>query len=135
MKWVIAIFLGFHTWMDLRKREINLWLTGIFGVSGLIYHFSFGLDFMDLLWSIGIGVTFLAVSLLTKGAVGMGDGWILLALGTMLSMWEMLIMLGIALFLASVWALILLVLFKKNKNTEFPFVPFLLLGYIGGSFL
>ena len=40
-----------------------------------------------------------------------------------------------AVFLAAVWAGVLLVAFKKNGKTEIPFVPFLLLGYIGGLIL
>ena len=33
---------------------------------------------------VGTGFLFVLISILTEGAVGMGDGWLLMALGTVL---------------------------------------------------
>ena len=62
----------------------------------------------------------------------MGDGCILLALGTLLDTEIYIQMLCIGFFLAAFWSGILLVIRKKSRDTEIPLMPFLLAGYIGG---
>lgn len=81
------------------------------------------------------GVSFLGISVITRGSMGMGDGWILLALGTVLMPEEFFSMLFAAMLISAAWAGILLWLFRKKGNTEIPFVPFLMLGYLGKLFL
>lgn len=44
-------------------------------------------------------------------------------------------MLFAAMLISAAWAGILLWLFRKKGNTEIPFVPFLMLGYLGKLFL
>ena len=73
--------------------------------------------------------------MITKGALGMGDCLVLLALGTVMDMGDFFLMLLGAVFSSAVYAGILLVILKKNRNTEIPFVPFLLMGYLGGVIL
>lgn len=69
------------------------------------------------------------------GEIGMGDGVLLAALGTVLDVEEFLTMLLLGLLGSSIWALVLLAVFRKGRKTEIPFVPFLLLGYLGGILL
>ena len=82
-------------------------------------------------WS-GIGILFLAAGLISRGAIGAGDCWILLALGALLDTETYIRMLCIGFFLAAFWSGILLVIRRKSRKTEIPLVPFLLAGYIGG---
>ncbi len=104
-------------------------LYGILGTGEAIWHGRVDWSF----WiAIGIGALFLGLSLLTCGGIGMGDGWLLAALGTMLGVEEFLTALCLGLVCAALWALVLLIVCNCGKNTEIPFVPFLLLGYIGG---
>lgn len=86
----------------------------------------------ELLLPVGIGCFFLAVSIVTKGAVGMGDGWLIMALGLALEMEEFVTVLLAGLLCCAAWAGILMSVFQRGRNTEIPFVPFLLVGYIGG---
>ena len=78
---------------------------------------------------------FLALSILSGGAMGAGDGLLLLALGLASDTGEYLGTLLGGIFLAAVWSGVLLVVFRKGRKTEIPFVPFLLFGYIGGLLL
>ena len=102
----IVIFLGINSWLDIRKKQISLWMTGIFAAAGIWY----GVKGGHMNWaSLGVGAAFLLGSLAVKGAVGMGDGWVLVSLGIVLEFWEFMVMLSIASVLAALWGMMLMV--------------------------
>lgn len=82
-----------------------------------------------------IGTLFLLLSLISGGDLGMGDGWTLLALGMMIRTDEYISMIGLSMLLAAGVSVLLLAVFRKNRKTEIPFVPFLFLAYMGGVML
>lgn len=129
------IFLGVSGWMDWKTRMISLALTGLYGGSGLAISFMAGRKWEDYMLPAGLGILFLLLSLGSKGAVGMGDGWVLLALGCMLETEEYIRLTGFGILLAAVFSGILLIGYKKNRKTEIPFVPFLFFAYLGGVLL
>ena len=100
-KYGTLIFLLFSSLLDIRKREISIPVTLMFGI-------------------------------LTRGQVGMGDGWLLMALGCMMRMESYIQMACIGMLLAAACSGVLLLVFRKSRKTEIPLVPFLLLGYVGG---
>lgn len=130
-----VIFLGVSGWMDWKTRMISLALTGLYGGSGLAISFMTGRRWEDYILPAGLGLLFLLLSLGSKGAVGMGDGWVLLALGCMLETEEYIRLTGFGILLAAVFSGILLIGYKKNRKTEIPFVPFLFFAYLGGVLL
>lgn len=132
---VTVVFLGYSAWTDWKKHEISLPLTGIYASVGLIYSFMSGREIQDILIPIVTGAVFLAASVITRGDLGMGDGWVLLALGCMTGTMVYLRTLGIGLFLSAVVSALLLTVFHRNRKTEIPFIPFLFLGYAGGIFI
>ena len=125
-----AGFLAVSGWMDLRKREISLVLAGIYACAGVAYSVVNGRTAADFLVPVGIGALVLALGWLSRGAVGLGDGWILLSLGMMLDTGAYIRTVCIGLLLLSAWAAVLLAVFKKGRKTEVPLVPFLFLGYV-----
>ena len=80
------LFLLFSSFLDIRKREISIPVTLLFGLAGVVYSVRTGRTMTDYLIPLGIGILILGGSVLTRGQVGMGDGWMLLALGCMLRM-------------------------------------------------
>ena len=96
----ILAFLGINSWKDIRTREVSLLSIVVFGIVGMIRACFLGTVSVDLVWNVCMGAAVIMLSIISKGAVGMGDG--------------------------------LLFLSGKGKKTEMPFVPFLMLGYIGG---
>lgn len=130
-----AVFLTVTGWLDWKKREISLVLTGCFGLAGLAVSIYSGRSIEDWLIPTGTGLVILAVSILTGGEIGMGDGWVFLALGTMLTTEQYIRTACIGMLIAAVYAGILLVICKKGRRTEIPLVPFLLAGYLGGLLL
>lgn len=127
--------LGTNAWLDIKKREISLAGTAIFAVIGILLTVKEGSMDWRYLAVAGVGLLFLGISGLTGGRLGMGDGFMILALGTMLSMEKLLTVLMLGMMACACYAGILLLAFRKNRNTRIPFVPFLLAGYIGGLLL
>lgn len=99
------------------------------GIINALWH---GTIFWEWIGAVGFGTALIALSVVSKGAVGMGDGLVLAALGTVLTFGELLGVFMMGLLCCSVWGIILLILPRTGRKTEIPFVPFLLLGYIGG---
>ena len=131
----VLVFLGLNSWMDIKKREISLVLAAMLAAAGMIWTVYRGTVSIERLLPIMTGVSFLGISVITGGSMGMGDGWILLALGTVLMPEEFFSMLFAAMLISAAWAGILLWLFRKKGKKEIPFVPFLMLGYLGKLFL
>ena len=125
------LFLLFSSFLDIRKREISIPVTLLFGLAGVVYSVRIGRTMTDYLIPLGIGILILGGSVLTRGQVGMGDGWMLLALGCMLRMECYIQMACIGMLLAAAYSGVLMLVFRKNRKTEIPLVPFLLLGYVG----
>ena len=129
------LFLLFSSFLDIRKREISIPVTLLFGLAGVAYSIKTGRTMTDYLIPLGIGILILGGSVLTRGQVGMGDGWMLLALGCMLRMECYIQMACIGMLLAAAYSGVLMLVFRKNRKTEIPLVPFLLLGYVGGMII
>ena len=128
----VLTFLGINSWKDLRTREVSLFTICIFGLVGVIRACFLGNIGMEWIGTISLGGILLGLSIVSKGAVGMGDGFLLLALGTVLSFRELLWAFLTGLLCCSLCGILLLLLPVRKKKVELPFVPFLLVGYIGG---
>lgn len=124
-------FLGFNTWTDIKRKEISLAAVIVFAAVALGWTVYTGDISLDFFLPVGISSLFLVVSILTKGALGMGDVWLIMALSIALELEEFLMMLLVGMVCSAVWAGILLAVLHKRRNAEIPFVPFLLIGYIG----
>lgn len=131
----VVMLLGINTWTDLRRKQVSLGAVVIFGVAGALLLFTGENISWKTFIPIGIGTAFLAMSLATGGGIGMGDGWLLVALGTLLDLERFLIVLLLGIFASAVWAAILLAVLHKGRKAKIPFVPFLFLGYLGGLLL
>lgn len=130
-----VLFLAVTGWKDWKKKEISLLLTGIYGIVGLGLSIHAGRTLEDWLVPVGVSLVMIAVSILTGGEIGLGDGWIFLALGAMLTTEIYIKMACIGMLAAAVYAGVLLVICRKGRKTEIPLVPFLLIGYLGGLLL
>ena len=114
--------------IDIWKKRISLCSIGIYL---LIWVCAFASDceWIRIGAALVPGIIMLIISILSRGAIGMGDGILVMALGVCLSWMEIAIVLAIALMLSFFWAVIQL-LARKNRMYAFPFVPFLFMGYL-----
>ena len=133
---VVFSFLSICCWWDWRKKEIPLLclllMTVVVGI------FSIACP-EKLLWSrVGggaLGALFFLISKVTKEAIGYGDSLLILILGVHLGLSLVLQMLLLASLPAGVVSLFVLLKKRWNKSATIPFVPFLLVGYLGVMFL
>ncbi len=82
------------------------------------------------IWGVLPGVGILVLSLMLKGSIGKGDGYLLCISGLALGLKQNLSILFYGLFLAGGTAAVLLGLGKVKRDTKLPFVPFLLGGFV-----
>lgn len=122
--------------MDLKWKRINLYILIPFLVSGIICNLSYQLfPIASLLGGVAIGVVLLMISFVTRGKIGSGDGVVLMVTGLFLGFYDNLLLLLSATFLSALVGAFILFIKGMNKNYEIPFIPFLLLSFIGGLML
>lgn len=133
-------FLGLNTWTDLRRKEVSLAASACLGIAALGWIIYKGEISWWLLVPAGVVSMFLSISIMSKGALGMGDCWMVLVLGLTLTVDEFLTVLLTGTLGSAVWGILTYMLRKGRgekgrEDLEIPFVPFLLFGYIGGVLL
>ncbi|MDO4276639.1 MAG: prepilin peptidase [Eubacteriales bacterium] len=131
----VLMLLGINAWTDLRKRQVSLVSVSVLGAAGVLFLVTGERISWETFIPMGIGILFLTMSMATGGGIGMGDGWLLVALGTLLDLEKFLTVLLLGLFACAVWAGILLVVLHRGRKDQIPFAPFLFLGYLGGMLL
>lgn len=128
---VITIFLILSTWIDLRKKEVNISLCISVALVGLIYEiFISKTDILSIILGILPGIFLMLTSIVTNEEVGKGDAVILSTIGIFLGLKKTILVLIYALFSTIIIGGILLLIRKKNKKYKIPFVPFILFSYI-----
>ncbi len=121
------LFLLFCAFFDLRTKQIPLSVLLIFGaiitglalMNGTLLHRSVWPKLMP-------GVVFLLIAFMTKQAVGYGDGVVILLIGILLGVGQCIAVIFIGLILCSLMSLLILVFRRGGRQTQLPFMPFLL---------
>lgn len=131
----MMIFLTINTWTDIQKKEICFPALCIFLPGGILWRIIQGQFWPDGIFSMGIGVLVSVVSVISGGEIGLGDGLLILAMGSVMKSGNLAGILCFALLLCGICSGFQLLVLKKERKKEIPFAPFLLAGYLGGVFL
>ena len=116
---------------DLKCRKIYIIPVILCGLAGMIMHlFCREISIYNILAGMLIGLLMLLLAKLSGGAIGTGDGIVLIVTGIFLGGWKNLSLLLLALVFSAVLSLLLLLLRKKKKTDSIPFIPCLLLAYL-----
>ena len=133
---IVMGLLSFEAVIDLKKREINIVLPIITGVFFAIFMFlSDDVSFLSSLIGLAEGVLLIALSFITDGQIGSGDGIILAATGLMLGWKDNLIMFFFSCLISAFVAIGLMGIKKADKKTKIPFIPFMVPGFFLSVFL
>lgn len=124
--------LGICSCEDIRKKEISGKALAFFlaeGILGCLLLWKF--PPVSVLTALVPGFALWAGAYISKGAVGTGDGLLIMLLALFLPTETVYLLVFYALFFSAMYALFLFVVKKKGRDHPIPFVPFLLLGYLG----
>ncbi|MCQ2509451.1 MAG: prepilin peptidase [Lachnospiraceae bacterium] len=134
-RFVLLVFLGINAVEDIRKKEILLVPTLLYGFPVLWHTLISAGEWNMLLTGCIPGLILLAFSLLSKGQVGLGDVWIVLVMGLQLGFTATLGILWGAIFLLSVWGFLFQSVKGKTdcEKLVLPMVPFLFLAMLLGE--
>lgn len=134
---LVCVLLFICSVFDIRKKELPLMIliAGFLAALGIeMWHICKGLETVSgIAESLLPGVFFLFLGFCTREKVGYGDGLLLIILGLFLGFYRCFLVLCFGLIFSSVFALILLLFRKAEKNSRLPLVPFLTIG-MGVSF-
>lgn len=134
---LLLLYAGVCALSDLKYRRISLSLSlvmAILGVFTIIFEDGFLIkedrDFSGLFYPFLPGVVLAVMSLLTKGAIGMGDAIFILILGLYLSVQEVVATLFMTWMLSAVAAVMIIALTKcKGKSAREKSMPFTTLAF------
>lgn len=130
-RYLLLGLLGICTWEDVRKKELTTGNILLFGIGGMLLHlFVPACSIYSILWGILLGIAVMAISWISRGGIGMGDGILLMVTGVYLGGAANLELFLMGLLLSFLWALALVVFWKKKGQEEIAFVPFLLVSYL-----
>ena len=116
---------------DIYKRRIPLKCLIIGSLLAVGYQIFIGRgDIIMILGGIGVGMSFLLISRITRESLGYGDSLAILILGIYLGLWELLMVLAGAFFLLAVFSVAGLTARKMSRKLSIPFFPFLSAGYL-----
>ena len=88
------------------------------------------ITWVRILLGISVGICILLLAIVTREKIGLGDGMLLTVTGVYLGGADNFQLLMYGLFYAALFSLAVLVVRRWKKSREFPFVPFLFLGYL-----
>ena len=133
---IVMGLLSFEAVIDLKRREINIVFPIITGVFSVIFMLlSDDVPFLSSLIGLAEGVLLIALSFITDGQIGSGDGIILAATGLMLGWKDNLIMFFFSCLISAFVAIGLMGIKKADKKTKIPFIPFMVPGFFLSVFL
>ncbi|HIX77704.1 MAG TPA: prepilin peptidase [Candidatus Fusicatenibacter merdavium] len=128
--------LSVHAFMDIRTRRINLIVTGFCLAAGVIWQITWEKsEVWEILLSCLPGILLLAAAYLTEQKIGSGDGWVVTAAGVWTGFEDIFLILTVGMLACAVCSGTLLVLKKVRRRDALPFIPFLVIGWIGRMFL
>lgn len=128
---ILWIFLGINTVTDLKKRIVYMPVIFLFAVLGVVFYVcKEKQDMGSLIGGVLAGVFLLLFSVVTSGAVGAGDGWVVAVTGIWLGGWKTVFVMMGGFILTALCGVAGIVIKKANRKSELPFVPFFALSYV-----
>lgn len=128
---ILSGMLGLYAVEDIRRKKISVRYLCFFAAAGIAINiFQKAVSVQDMLLGAAVGLAVIVVSLLTRGSIGLGDGFLLMTAGIFLGGSRGLELLFISLLYAALVSLGMMVFRKWKRKREIPFVPFLFLGYL-----
>ncbi len=128
---IILVVLFINTISDIRYRKISLRMLLVTSIIGIIIRILVPIhSIVDIVLGIIIGIFIIAISIISKGKIGQGDGLVFCTTGIFIGGIYNITLLLYSLTLASIYSITIIVFKKANRKKEIPFVPFIFTAYI-----
>jgi leader peptidase (prepilin peptidase)/N-methyltransferase len=128
---IIVVMLIIYTVQDIKNKRIKTRYLPIFALLGLLIQvIKKEINIISIIGGSSIGLVILLLSYISRGSIGLGDGMVLAITGIYLGLIKNGELLTISLLYTSLCALGCIVIGKKGKKYELPFIPFLLAGFL-----
>lgn len=113
---------------DIKYKKIHPALTISFVLlAQILYGFTKATSCADFILNLLPGFLVIIMAFIFKESMGLGDGLIILFIGSVCGLRHSVFILVIAFVMSAVVSLLLLALRKVNRKSKLPFVPFLLM--------
>lgn len=126
----LIVYLTLLSVLDLKYKKVPISISIIATITGAILVVVSKTSLMETVIALAPGVIVLLFAIITKQAIGYGDGLAILVMGFFVTCQGILISIFVAITISGIVALVMLLVFHKGKNTELAFIPFLLIGFI-----
>lgn len=129
---ILFIYLLAMSVYDVRRKEIHIGATLITGgvlTAIRIFQFCHEGILLEMLLGGLPGILVLLLSYFTHGKIGMGDGFVMMVCGMVLSIFENMFLLFLSLVLSAVVGAVLMVIRRVKRSYTMPFVPFIFVGF------
>lgn len=131
VKVIVITMLAIESISDIRTQTVSLIRLIAFGLLGITINYC--MVYQSIWSAVGggiVGIVLLGYALLSKGAVGVGDGVVFLCLGIFLGLSGNLRLLFFSLLVAAIVGGIYAIVTKKGVKAKIPFIPCILVAYI-----
>lgn len=126
MSGCLAVLAG----IDLKRKQVPVCPVALLGIAGVGFRIWNETGIWELFLGTVPGILLLVLSVCSRESIGIGDGLVLLVLGIFCGISTAVAVLGMALVLAAVLAMVLLTTGKAGRKTELPFIPCLCGSYL-----
>lgn len=128
-----VLFLTIETIKDIKTQTVELRELLFFLTIGFVLRiFGFQENVWKIISGMSVGVLMLFISFLSGEALGYGDGMVVLVTGVLCGIRLTMITILIAFFVMAVLAIYLLIRRGFHFREKIPFVPCILVGFLGG---
>ncbi len=127
----LGIFLFICSVTDIRSKEVKPAVLAAFGAAAVVLYLVIRpVGIFEEAAGIIIGLTFVALSLISEGKIGLGDGLLMTVTGLFLGGRQNAFLIMTAMLLSALFSIGYLLSKKGNRKTRFAFVPFMFASFL-----
>lgn len=129
---ILFIYLFLMAPYDMKRREISLPASAAASLALLAVRLCFaegGEVTIGSFSGVLVGGSLVAISVLSRGEIGIGDGILFVVSGFVFGLYENVLLLFLSLLASAVAGVFLLAVRRVGRKYALPFAPFVLFGY------
>ena len=128
---VLFLCIGICTITDILRKTVDIRVLLSFSlILAICCYFEKNYNIESFVAGIGIGSLLACISILSKGAVGMGDVCLYSIIICFIGIQKGIFVVFLSIAFAFLAALFLVVVKRKKKDYEMPLVPFVMVAYL-----